>query len=159
MANYNEFISPEKDAGLGLIYRLNGLNNQADHHAISGNYDDWNIVLDRIYVSLSFRGDIDLDKEQEETPNKKAEFDYKLEELYTKHSAEISKWKLRWAQTMHSNKKDVRLSLIRSKWYSALQRKDIFLKRAMNQLKLYIRMSEGSPGTATFGSFGQKGSK
>jgi hypothetical protein len=54
------------------------------------------------------------------------------------------------------DKNDHRLSTLRSRWYLALQRKDIFLKRAMNQLKLYIKITEGSPGTATFGTFGKR---
>jgi len=155
MVSYNEFITPEKDAGLGLIYRLNGLNNMADHHAIAGHYDDWNIVLDRIYVSLNFRGDIDLDKKEEVTAGKK-EFDYNLNLFYNKHSQEISKWKRRFFLVQHNNKNDSRLQQIKSNWYLSLQRKDIFLKRAMNGLKLYIRITEGSPGSATFGTFGKK---
>jgi len=46
--------SPDKDAGWGLIYRLNNLWAQVDPKATSGDFDGWNFVLDRIYCNLLY---------------------------------------------------------------------------------------------------------
>jgi len=48
------FSSPDKDAGWGLIYRLNNLWGQVDPKATSGNFEGWNFVLDRIYCNLLY---------------------------------------------------------------------------------------------------------
>jgi len=48
------FNSPDKDAGWGLIYRLNNLWAQVDPKATSGDYEGWNFVLDRIYCNLLY---------------------------------------------------------------------------------------------------------
>jgi len=46
--------SPDKDAGWGLIYRLNNLWAQVDPKATTGDFDGWNFVLDRIYCNLLY---------------------------------------------------------------------------------------------------------
>ena len=48
------FASPDKDAGWGLIYRLNNLWAQVDPKATGGDFEGWNFVLDRIYCNLLY---------------------------------------------------------------------------------------------------------
>ncbi len=50
--------SPDKDAGWGLIYRLNNLWAQVDPKATSADFDGWNFVLDRIYCNLLFEDNL-----------------------------------------------------------------------------------------------------
>ena len=54
MVKKTGFDSPDKDAGWGLIYRLNNLWAQVDPKATGGDYDGWNFVLDRIYCNLLY---------------------------------------------------------------------------------------------------------
>ncbi len=44
----------------------------------------------------------------------------------------------------------------RSKWYHSLQKKDIWLRKFMQTLKLYLKETEKRPGSVLFGGFGQK---
>ena len=54
MARKSAILSPDKDAGWGLIYRLNSLWSQVDPKATGGDYEGWNFVLDRIYCNLLY---------------------------------------------------------------------------------------------------------
>jgi len=54
MAKKSAILSPDKDAGWGLIYRLNNLWAQVDPKATGGDYEGWNFVLDRIYCNLLY---------------------------------------------------------------------------------------------------------
>ena len=49
------------------------------------------------------------------------------------------------------------LARARGEWYEALLKKDRWLRKFMQKLKLYLKEVEHSPGTALFGSFGSKG--
>lgn len=54
MPKKSAILSPDKDAGWGLIYRLNNLWAQVDPKATGGEYEGWNFVLDRIYCNLLY---------------------------------------------------------------------------------------------------------
>ena len=53
--------TPERDASLGLVFRLNNLWAQADYMALSGTYKKWNNVLDRIYCNLLYKENLEIE--------------------------------------------------------------------------------------------------
>jgi hypothetical protein len=48
------------DTGWGLIYRLNTLFNKAEDTSLTGDFDKWNFILDRIFVNLCYKGAMDI---------------------------------------------------------------------------------------------------
>ena len=61
----NKDIIQKYDATLGLIFRLNGLWAEVDIPAKTGDYEQWNNVLDRIYANLLYREDMVVEKDNE----------------------------------------------------------------------------------------------
>ena len=57
MADY----TPEADASYGLIYRLNYLWGRADGVALTGNLDQWELILDRLFSNLLYREDAEIE--------------------------------------------------------------------------------------------------
>ena len=57
---YKTKISPQQDAGWGLIYRLNDLWAKVDRFSVQGKYKEWNFLLDKIYCNLLYRNPIDV---------------------------------------------------------------------------------------------------
>jgi hypothetical protein len=140
-------LSPDKDAGWGLIYRLNNLWARVDTPAENGDYDSWNIVLDRIYCNLLYRNRIDIIKDDigniidvkiNEEPHKI--FTYLTKNIY---QAKADFYKA-------TDKKEK--TLARSRWYSKVLLKDIWLRKYMQELGLYLKEVANDPGTVLFGS-------
>ena len=145
--------SPSTDAGLGLIYRLNDLWRVADNKSRSGDLNGWNLSLDAIYRNLLYREDPILIKKQIRRVNNnlagKIEtetiiVDVKIEE---NNSAihEIFRQKIRKAKELLKQE-------ARDKWYRILMQKDIWLRKVMAKLGLYMKEYEQSPGSALFGN-------
>ncbi len=145
--------SPERDAGMGLVYRLNNLWAATDHYARSGDYENWNNVLDRIFCNLSYRAEIE-DVEDDKGNIIKMQYSKKDIERYNHLSYQIHMKKRKYFIAV--KKRDKRkTSSLRSGWFHAVQNKDIWLRTLMNDLRLYLKEFEKTPGTATFGSLGQ----
>ncbi len=147
MAQQN--ITPERDASLGLIYRLNNLWSKVDYFAEHGNYDRWNWLLDRIYVNLQYRNPM-----VKVTNKKTGKIMYKVPmkdaRVYKYFSQEIAK-----VRKDFLNNRNPRLkSKLRNLYYSRLQEKDIWLRKLMMDLRLYLKESEKRPGTSVYGTFG-----
>jgi hypothetical protein len=143
--------TPERDASLGLVFRLNNLWAQADYYALEGNYDKWNSVLDRIYCNLLYREDMEIktSKDGELT----VDLPKKDTKIYVILSKAIQKEKYFWFKVNKSKK-----SYYRSRWYHSIQKKDIWLRKEMQKLKLYLKENKKTPGSSLFGDFG-KGKK
>jgi len=142
--------TPERDASLGLVFRLNNLWAQTDYYALKGDYDKWNNVLDRIYCNLLYRNDMEI----EETSSKKiikVELADKDTEVYAFLSKQIQVAKNNWARS-----KPISKSSTRSIWYHSIQKKDIWLRKEMQVLKLYLKENKRTPGSSLFGDFGKR---
>jgi len=143
MADY----TPERDASLGLVFRLNNLWAQTDYAVLSANYDRWDVLLDRIYCNLLYREDVVVEED-----DKKQILNVKLSkkdtEVYTFLSKQIHASKIKIKNIRNSVEK----SKARSKLYHALQKKDIWLRKKMQELQLYLKENKNSPGQSMFGT-------
>jgi len=186
MTKHKNF-SPNIDAGWGLIYRLNSLWGQVDPKAVSGDYDGWNFVLDRIYCNLLYSNDMIVKRiYQCEQGHKFSTFEKKSEcPQCRKSTAAKSNVKLIEIQTIELSDEDEMIykfltkkikdavnskmkamnkikdkgplnkikSLEESKeeHYRALMMKDIWLRKFMQDLRLYLKVSSSDPSNALFG--------
>ena len=145
--------TPMLDASMGLIYRVNILFSKVDAHAEVGDFDGWNILLDRIYCNLLYRNELDIKEEKDKVTGKVKITGVSLGEeddkIYRYLTVEIFKAKANYYQALIKNPKDK--VTMKSKWYRALLMKDIWLRKFMQQLKLYLKEIENSPGSSLFG--------
>ena len=187
MARKSAILSPDKDAGWGLIYRLNSLWSQVDPKATSGDYDGWNFVLDRIYCNLLYEDNMLVTKiykcenghefssltKRKECPKclkeKKMGIQIKLikienvelsdeDEMVYKYltdkiAAEKNNIKRAVKLIQKPDVKEKSKSLEQSKadYYRTLMMKDIWLRKFMQELGLYLKVIERDPSRALFG--------
>jgi len=143
---------PEINAGLGLIFRLNALWEKADSKGLSGNLDGWELVLDRIYSNLLYRNDIEVveDKDGNILQVKLSQKDNKI---WKKIKNNIAGTK----RNMRTTKSKLEYSKLKTEWYTEIMMYDIWLRKFMNSLGLYLKETEANPSKALFGSnFGRK---
>lgn len=146
MINKGQDITPKNDATLGLIFRLNALWAEVDTHAKSGDYDSWNNTLDALYRNLLYREDVVVTKNDDGKIigiglSKGDEDEYKF--LCRK----ISISKLIYFRAKGVNKNHIsNRRIARSQWYKNTGLKDIWLRKLMNSLNLYIRETVSDPG-------------
>lgn len=146
-----DFI-PDRDASLGLVFRLNILWTKTDYAALGGRYDEWNNVLDRLYCNLLYRNEMDTEVDEETGEVISVNLLKKDTKIYKHLSIQVAKAKKEYniARTRTDKSK------ARSRWYHALQKKDIWLRKFMQTLKLYLKETARRPGSVMFGSFGNK---
>jgi hypothetical protein len=149
---FTGYSQPNIDASLGLIVRLNLLWYKVDLNAEQGQYDAWNNLLDRIYCNLAYRDDILV----VEDPVTKEVTDVKLSPLDEKEykfiTSKIFKAKTDYYKTPNTPKLAKQKRIFMSRWYRALMLKDIWLRKMMMKLKLYLKEIEHTPGSSLFGS-------
>jgi len=142
----NEYI-PDKDASLGLIFRLNNLWAEIDLVSSNGKYDIWNYKLDCIYRNLSFREPMvpEVDKVTGKIINVLvSEKDLKI---YRYLSMEVARTRMASLRNRNPKLKYQK----RSEWYYAIQKKDMYLRKFMQVLKLYLKETEQTPGNTMYG--------
>lgn len=148
-------MSPDKDAGWGLIFRLNSLWAKVDIPAEAGDYDTWNTLLDRVFCNLLYRNPLEIQRDPLDPAGKRI-VDIKLKEdayeIYVFISKKIFKAKIDYNKAI----KDIHTSqtqriILKSRWYQSVILKDIWLRKYMQELGLYLKEVERSPGTALFG--------
>jgi len=144
------FYQPERDASLGLIFRLNALWEKADRRALSGDHDEWELVLDRIFSNLLYRESIEI----EHNDNGDV-IDIKLSDKDLKVWEKI-KEKIRHAksekQRAVKTKDTVLFSKMKNKHYESIMFYDIWLRKFMQSLgQLYLKETESNPSKALFG--------
>ena len=144
-----DFI-PDKDASLGLVFRLNILWSKADFAALGGRYNDWNNVLDAIYRNLLYKEEIitNVSDDGEVTNIQLSKKDTKI---YKYLSLQVSKARNAYNTSKIKRDKDKNRNI----WYHNLQKKDIWLRKFMQSLKLYLKETERRPGSVLFGGFGK----
>jgi hypothetical protein len=139
---------PGLDASLGLIYRLNILFFEADKESQRGEFDSWNVVLDRIYCNLLYKNDIQVVKDDKgKILNMKLSTEDEGEYIYL--TSQIFKSKKAFFEAPKGKTKEKIIA--KSRWYRALMMKDVWLRKLMMKLKLYLKETEYSPGSALFG--------
>ena len=152
MATYA--YQPDKDAGWGLIFRLNALWEKADIRALSGNYNGWELVLDRIFANLLYRNEIETieDKDGKLIDIRIMEDDIKEWEIMKRNirDAKINKTKaLRKGQLSLSTQSN-------ENYYKSILFYDFWLRKFMQKHQLYLKEIEHNPSKALFGGAFQK---
>lgn len=140
-------VSPTLHAGLGLIFRLNFLWPKADGYAEAGDYDAWNVILDVIHATLSYRKPMEIFRDE----NGKivdARISEDANEVYlflTKRvfEAKTNYYKMLRQPGATSTTKNIQ----KSRWYRALRNKDIWLRKYMHELGLYLKETEKNLGS------------
>lgn len=145
MMHSGQEITPKNDATLGLIFRLNALWAEADIHAKNGNYDAWNNILDRIYCNLRYRGEMVIKKDNNGNiiSMKLSEDD---EQEYNFLTLQISKYKIKHLTATGTYKGVSRKKIAWTLLFKKLRLKDIWLRKLMNKLNLYIKETVSDPG-------------
>ncbi len=147
-------VTPQQDTGWGVIYRLNGLFAEVEELAPSGKYDDWNLKLDRIWSNLLYRNPLDWEEEKDEIIGVKlSDEDFLkkdfLDEKILKAKAEVSKAKKRMVP--EETKFTSEYIKAKRKLYKALMLKEIWLRKYMYELGLYLKEVEHNPAGAMWG--------
>jgi hypothetical protein len=149
---FTGYSQPNIDASLGLIVRLNLLWYKVDLNAEQANFDNWNILLDRIYCNLCYRDELTI----VEDPVTKEITDIKLSQADDKEykfiTAKIFKSKIAYYKTPNTPKMATQKRINMSRWYRALMFKDVWLRKKMMTLKLYLKEIEHTPGSSLFGA-------
>ena len=147
--NYGD-PQPDKDTGWGLIFRLNGLFEVVDYNARHGNYNAWEIALDRIFCNLMYRSEPIIVKDEESGEILDVQIDDEDYKVYEKVKSKISKSK---AELNTSMKKKNLLGYKKAKvdYYNTLIFYDIWLRKFMQQKKLYLKETERNPSRAMWG--------
>jgi len=151
-------ITTDKDTGWGVIYRLNALFNQVEELAPTGKYDEWNFKLDRIWSNLMYREDLDIITDKEENI-KSINFDeeaHKIKVFFDKEIADVKR-KMRLIKKKYSDQPDKGEKhkdyiLEKNKLYSIILKKEIWLRKWMRELQLYLKEIVRDPSGAMFGS-------
>lgn len=147
----NQDIVQKHDATLGLIFRLNGLWAEVDIPAKTGEYEQWNNVLDRLYCNLLYRENLVVEKDDKGNI-KEIKLSENDEKEYMFLSSQVNKYQ-RLSRTVKgkTNKGTPKRIIARSKWFDAVRLKDIWLRKFMNSLNLYIKETKRRPGDSMFG--------
>lgn len=137
---------PDKDAGWGLIFRLNALWERADRRAESADYNGWEIVLDRIFSNLLYRNQMEIIFDGEKIIDVKP-----TDEDIA--SWQIIKQKIRLAKKEKTdyikNKKNIQQC--NENIYLAIMTYDWWLRKFMQKHQLYLKEIESNPSKALFG--------
>jgi len=146
------YNSPNLDASLGLIFRLNILFAKVDNHAEAADYDGWNILLDRIYCNLLYREDMVITEDPITKKITEVKLSEEDEKVYRYLTTNIFKAKANYFRTPTRDLKT--RNIMHSRWYRAVMLKDVWLRKHMQKLKLYLKEVEHSPGSSLFGGSG-----
>ncbi len=148
-------VTPQQDTGWGVIYRLNGLFAEVEELAPSGKYDEWNIKLDRIWSNLVYRNPLEWEmKDGKIISVKLSDDDFArkdfLDNKILEAKSDISKAKKKMLP--EDDKKITKDYIIAKKrLYKALMLKEIWLRKYMYELGLYLKEVEHNPAGAMWG--------
>ena len=137
------------DAGYGLIFRLNFLWCKADQKALDGDFDGWNYLLDRIYCNLTYRYQLEV-LEDDNGDIKDIKLSERDEKIYRKISDDITKIKIDKNLALKKREKS-KYHQLHEKHYELLMLKDIWTRKYMHGLGLYLKEIERNPSNALFG--------
>lgn len=153
-------ITPKYDSTLGLIFRLNNLWAKVDIPAEGGDYEAWNNVLDRLYNNLAYRGKTKVTKDTkgniigmkiEDDDDEEYQFLSKKVNIYRQRYKVAVGYKVFTSPLNGRTKKVPNKKIALSELYKSLNLKDIWLRKFMNKLNLYIKETTKTPGSVMWG--------
>jgi len=153
---YKSNVTPNQDTGWGVIYRLNDLFREVESLAPSGRYDEWNIKLDRIFSNLVYRNPLKIRRDD----NKEIisiEFDEDAYNIKTFFDSQILKHKKRMSDAKKKfpvgtdDKINKEWVIAKKELYKQILMKEIWLRKYMQELGLYLKEVEYNPAGAMWG--------
>ena len=153
---YKSSVTPQQDTGWGVIYRLNDLFKEVESLAPSGKYDDWNFKLDRIFSNLCYRTPLKIEKDEKEEITS-IEFDEDSYRIKFFLDLQILKAKGAMAKAgkavpeSRDQRTDKDWIKEKKKLYKAIFMKEIWLRKYMSELGLYLKEVEHNPAGAMWG--------
>jgi len=149
-----KLTTPQQNAGWGLIFRLNDLWKEVEGHAPKGDYDMWNFKLDRIWCNLLYRNDVDVERDKK--TGKILGITLCKDDVEEKEflDNQISKYKMQMKQLINSEgniTKKIEYNQAKRHHYNSLMLKDVWLRKFMNDLDLYLQEIEFDPSKAIYG--------
>ena len=154
--NKKNIRSPTIDAGYGLIFRLNWLWAQADMLSLKGELDHYNFVLDRVWVNLGWRDEMEYVYAAGENPRHEnakitdVDFNTKEAKVFIIFKSKIKRVKAKIHAALKSRNRAAYV-FGREEYYNILMMKDVWLRKVMNEKGLYLKESEFDPSRAMFG--------
>ncbi len=149
MASQISNYQPDKDAGWGLIFRLNALWEKVDRKVLSGDYDGWELVLDRIFANLLYRNDMDLKLDDDERlinvqPSPEDVREWKIMKFNIKKAKTLKR-------KMFDERNNQKSMIVNERYYHSLFFYDIWVRKFMQKHQLYLKEIESNPSKALFG--------
>ena len=152
-------FTPEIDAGLGLVFRLNFLWAKADREALSGRIDKWELVVDTIFRNLLYREQIEVKDDGNGGINGIA-LSKKDSLIWQQLKKNIKIIKIKKMIAL-KNKNIAEYQKLKLEHYHTIFLYDVWVRKFMHQeLRLYMKEAESNPSMALFGgSFQKRGKK
>ena len=140
---------PRQDTGWGLIFRLNRLMEKIENDVEAGDIGKWNLHIDRLYVNIIYKdpGEYIYDED-----GRVLDINFSKEdtEMFSRFTRKIEILKNRIALMRTSE--DVRkIHQAKIELYNAILKKDIWIRKKMFELKLYLKEVEHDPRKAIYG--------
>lgn len=149
--NRRQKVSTSIDAGLGLVYRLNTLWRSADVAAVKGELDEYNDILNRIFVNLLYRAPMEVEYEnKEKTKIKSVGWSDEDSLVFNKFKEMLKEMKKREREAIQKKSK-IAFDATREEHYEILLRKDTWLRKFMMDRGLYLKEVEFDPTNAMWG--------
>lgn len=145
--SYNQ--APSKDTGWGLIFRLNGILGKIEDDIEQGRLDSWNLHMDRIYINIMHKNPEEIIKDNK---GKIIDVQFSKEdmEVFDIINKKIRELRKNIAYAISPSKKIINKNLL----YDALNKKDIWMRKKMFKMNLYLRETERDPRKAIYGGSG-----
>jgi len=153
---YKSNVTPQQDTGWGVIYRLNDLFREIETLATNGKYDEWNYKLDRIFSNLCYRNPLKIEKDKNENISS-IEFDEEsfrvklfLDTQILKHKRDM-KIAEKKIPVGHESSKSKEWIKAKKELYKSIFLKEVWLRKYMSELGLYLKEVEYNPAGAMWG--------
>lgn len=147
--------TPDKDAGWGLIYRLNNLWVKADEKCLGADMDGWNFVLDKIYSNLLYKDEMNVSRDEKTKKIIMIKIDEEKQEEFEWFATEIKRINNEMSERARAYNKDKKIEDLREhnklkqKKYLTILCKEIWLRKYMFFLGLYLKtVDKGDPSQA-----------
>ena len=143
--------APEKDTGWGLIFRLNRILDKIELACETGNYDRWNLLMDRIFVNITYKNPAEIIK------NDKGEIiDINLTKedvhIFGAFNARIRDCK----RDLLNQKREgnlMQIKIIQNRLYNLYVKKDTYVRKKMFEQKIYLKETEQRHGPAIYSGY------
>lgn len=141
------------DTGMGLVYRLNQLMRDIENYVIRGDSLKWSFCIDRIFVNICYKDPLDILKD-----DKGNVINFKVKktdiQIFTIFQNKVEAVKREMTEINSSNLDDedkkAELFKLRNKLYGIILQKDLWIRKLLYELKLYLKSEESEPQKAIY---------